>query len=295
MSTQTPIPKQTTQEATIRFRRDQLSSGVSRTGQLHAGGRLTVEYDPTRLIDTNAGETEIVCHARFEPEGQEHSKGLEFPTSAALRAQGAARAGLFQTTIPEQSTLVELWFERRGRAGSEGWDSRYGQNYTFPVVRDGLPVPAQSVALRPEAIIDPGRIRVVEDAVAKTQTATASSSSALQTQLRVSAQIRRPTELTRAWADIHVFDATSELIYRETIALRRPDSQDFDKTTHTWSASVYQGSGGGSGAGVWSRPDAHAVQYRLYCQVGEQLFTDGVLHQFDVPPDAEVRPIPGSW
>ena len=64
---------------------------------------------------------------------------------------------------------------------------------------------------------------------------------------------------------------------------------------HTWSASVYQGSGGGSGAGVWSRPDAHSVQHRLYSQVGEQIFTDGVLHQFEVLPDAEVRPIPGSW
>jgi hypothetical protein len=58
---------------------------------------------------------------------------------------------------------------------------------------------------------------------------------------------------------------------------------------------VYQGSGGGSGAGVWWSPDAHLVQYRLYCQVGEQVFTDGVLHQFEVPADAEVRPIPGSW
>jgi hypothetical protein len=190
---------------------------------------------------------------------------------------------------------VELWFERRGRAGTDGWDSRYGQNYTFPVVRDGLPVPEHSVALRPQAIIDPDRIQVVQDAAAKAQTTIGSSGSTLQTELRVSAQITRPTELTTAWADIHVFDATWELIYSETIALHRPDSVNVDKTTHTWSASVYQGSGGGSGAGVWSRPDAHAVQYRLYCQVGEQLFTDGVLHQFDVPPDAEVRPIPGSW
>jgi hypothetical protein len=297
MSIQTPVPKHTTQEAIIRFRHDQLSSGVSRTGQLHAGSQLIVEYDPSRLVDAStrsADMSEIVCHALFQPAGQEHSALLEFPTSVALRVLGAPRAGFFQTTIPEQSTLVELWFERRGPAGPDGWDSRYGQNYTFPVVRDGLPVPEQSVALRPDALIDRGRIRVVQDAAAKAQTTLGSCGSALQTELRVSAQISRPTELTTAWADIHVFDATWELIYRETIALRRPDSVDADKTTHTWSASVYQGSGGGSGAGVWSRPDAHAVQYRLYCQVGEQLFTDGVLHQFDVPPDAEVRPIPGS-
>jgi hypothetical protein len=191
---------------------------------------------------------------------------------------------------------MELWFERRGpAAGPVGWDSRYGQNYTFAVARDGLAVPEQSVKLRPEAIIEPDRIQVVQDAAAKAQTGTGSSGSALQTELRVSAQISRPTQLTTAWADIHVFDATWELIYRYTIPLHRPDSREVEKTTHTWSASVYQGSGGGSGAGVWSPPDAHGVQYRLYCQVGEQLFTDGVLHQFDVPPDAEVRPIPGGW
>jgi hypothetical protein len=282
------------QTATIRFRRDQFSSGVSRSGRLHGGGELKVEYDPSRLINSDGGGShtaEIVCHARFQPSGHEHSAGLSFPTSIASHA----RPGVFQTTIPQESTLVELWFERRGPSGPEGWDSRFGRNYTFPVVAEGLPIPEQSVALRPEAIVDPSRIRVVEDAAAKAETRTGSSGSALRTQLRVSAQLSRPTELTTAWADIHVFDATSEVVQRDTIALHRPDPTSAEKITHTWSASVYQGSGGGSGAGVWSRPDAHSVQYRLYCQVGGQVFTDGVLHQFDVPPDAEVRPIPGSW
>jgi hypothetical protein len=45
--------------------------------------------------------------------------------------------------------------------------------------------------------------------------------------------------------------------------------------------------------GVWSRPDAHTVQYRLYCQVRGNVFTDGVLHQFEVPADEDVRR-PGS-
>ena len=35
--------------------------------------------------------------------------------------------------------------------------------------------------------------------------------------------------------------------------------------------------------GVWSRPDADTVQYRLYFQVRGQVFTGGVLHQFEVP------------
>jgi len=37
----------------------------------------------------------------------------------------------------------------------------------------------------------------------------------------------------------------------------------------------------------WSRPDAHTVQYRLYCRVRGQVFTDGVLHQLAVPADED--------
>ena len=299
MSTQAATsPNRTTAKATIRFRRDQLSSGVSRTGQLQPGGELRVEYDPSRLLPATLGpsdSSEIVCHARFEPGGQEHSATLQFPSRIVSQSQSVPRPGLFETTIPEQSTLVELWFQRRSPTGPDGWDSRYGQNYRFPIVDDGLSVPAESVPLRPDAIIDPSRIELVQDAAAKAHTSTGPSGSALRTDLRVSARIARPSELVTAWADVHVFDATCELIHRATITLHRPEPLPAEKITHTWSASVYQGSGGGSGAGVWSRPDAHSVQYRLYCQAGERVFTDGILHQFDVRPDAEVRPIPGSW
>ncbi len=45
---------------------------------------------------------------------------------------------------------------------------------------------------------------------------------------------------------------------------------------------------------VWSRPDVHTVQYRLYCQVRRQVFPDGVLHQFEVPADEDVRRSPGG-
>ena len=41
-------------------------------------------------------------------------------------------------------------------------------------------------------------------------------------------------------------------------------------------------------------PGRHTVQYRLYCQVRGQVFTDGVLHQFEVPADEDVRRGPGG-
>src|SRR5262249_61128521 len=49
---------------------------------------------------------------------------------------------------------------------------------------------------------------------------------------------------------------------------------------------IYQGSGGGSGMGVWTRPDARKVQFRLYYEVNYQVFTDGILHQSELPEDA---------
>ena len=54
-------------------------------------------------------------------------------------------------------------------------------------------------------------------------------------------------------------------------------------------------------AGIAIQPGDHqhayfrAINYGLYCQIPEQVFSDGVLHQFDVPADAEVRPILGGW
>jgi hypothetical protein len=49
------------------------------------------------------------------------------------------------------------------------------------------------------------------------------------------------------------------------VALKQPKGTG-DPALRAWEDEVYQGSGGGSGMGVWSRPDAHMVQYRLYCQ-----------------------------
>jgi hypothetical protein len=41
--------------------------------------------------------------------------------------------------------------------------------------------------------------------------------------------------------------------------------------------------------GAWSRPDAHTVQYQVYYKVGGQVFTDGGLHQFEVPANEDVH------
>jgi hypothetical protein len=90
------------------------------------------------------------------------------------------------------------------------------------------------------------------------------------------------------WADVHVFDMARELIHAGSMALEQPE-RTADPALRVWEDEVYEGSGGGSGMGMWSRPDAHAVQYRLYCKVRGQVFTDGVLHQFELPADEDAR------
>jgi hypothetical protein len=115
----------------------------------------------------------------------------------------------------------------------------------------------------------------------------------LHSVLAIRALVEVATPRTGAWADVHVFDASDELIQAGTVLLHRRESTT-NGTVFVWEDDVYQGSGGGSGIGMWSRPDAHTVQYRVYCQlqtlgsgVQGQMFTDGVLHEFDLPSDED--------
>jgi hypothetical protein len=116
--------------------------------------------------------------------------------------------------VPTGSTQVEVWFEDRAPNATTGWDSRYGQNYTFPVSDEGLPIPEPSVELRPGARVDASRINVVEDAASKDQVALGSKGTRLRTALVVRARIGQPSASAIVWADLHVFDATGELIHR---------------------------------------------------------------------------------
>ena len=283
-------------DVTLQFRRDQKHSGISRHGQLHPGKVVKIEYDPARLISA-LGTTvnDVVCHLRFRPSGEQRSGSL-VPEVRSWRNPTRPSGPLaFQAQIPSGASAVEIWFEGRGSIGTAGWDSQYGRNYVFPMAEAGLAIPERSVVLRPEAVVDPNRIRVVEDAASKEQITMGASGTRLQTGLVVRARLDKPAASTLVWADIHVFDATGDLLHTGTISLDQAEPPTADTELRFWDAEVYSGSGGASGMGVWARPDAHTIQYRLYCQIEHDVFTNGVLHQFDVPADREVKPIPGGW
>ena len=290
--------------AMVRFRHDATGSGISRHGHIRPGAALVVEYDPARLPpspDVPSAASEIVCHVRFQPGGQEHS-GPVGHGEGGLAAGGAAGHGSFAVSVPRDAVVVELWFERRGSDMTIGWDSRYGQNYSLPVVSKGLPIPEPSVAQLSEAAVDNERIRVLEDAASKEESVVGTAARRVHTGLSIRALVKVVGADPSVWADIHVFDGADELVHAGTVILL-PREARRKGTVFGWDDDVYQGSGGGSGMGVWLRPDAHTVQYRLYCRAAatppgtdepEQIFTDGVLHQFEVPSDEDVSGVAGE-
>jgi len=280
--------------AILRFRNSSVGSGISRRGNIRPGGQLRVEYDPARFqpsTQTVVTGRELVCHVQFDPGSHHHAVvASELAMSAA---PAVFRHVPFTVSIPNDATNLEIWFESRGPDGTVAWDSRYGQNYAFAVVGEGLPVPKRSVVQRPDAIVDSNKIRVVEDAATKETTVSRSAGRRLHTGLLVRAQVAEPA--ADVWADIHVFDGAGELIHTGSVILHSQES-DSDGALFVWEDDIYQGSGGGSGIGVWTKPDAHVLQYRLYCRVQRPVFeavapvfTDGVLHEFEVPADEDVR------
>lgn len=164
--------------------------------------------------------------------------------------------------IPTGTTQLELWFEGRGPAGTTGWDSRYGQNYTLLVAADGPAIPDRPVLPRPEATIDPNHIAWWRTLPPKNRPPFGKTGRRL-TEQAVHARIGERSGSTVAWADVHVFNAPSDLIQSGTVKLQQPEPSGADGAFRLHD-DIYQGSGG-SEVGVWSRPDAHTVQYRLYC------------------------------
>jgi hypothetical protein len=274
-----------TPSAVVRFRYVPSGSGVSRSGPIRPGAPLTIAYDPTRLANAAPGggappDYEILGHVRFHPGGQ---------VASALVARRAASGPVpIAVLVPADAARIEVWFERRGGAGADGWDSRYGQNFWFEVDRADPAVPLDSVSGREGTLVDAGTLAILADDAVKERTACGGAGSRVIVRLAVEARIRDAAGARAAWADVHVYDGADDLIHAATVALDRAVGGDGDAARFAWNDAIYRGSGGGSGVGVELRPDAHLVQYRVYGEVQGRVLTDGVLHQLALPPDHEV-------
>jgi hypothetical protein len=103
--------------------------------------------------------------------------------------------------------------------------------------------------------------------------------------LKVTSWVRETTFGANAWIDVHIFDSNDTVIPRET--LTRSYIGIGSSFRYEFSGKVYQGSTATPGS-VQPRPDARKIQYRLYYEIHYQVFTDGILHQLQLPQDAVI-------
>ena len=101
---------------------------------LAAGRDFLVDYDIRRLPycrqDYNSLQTwDVTVGYRFDG-GPAQSASLTRSPNDYNRVQAPARLA-----APEGAAVVEMWFENHDRTGCQTWDSAYGANYRFSLVR----------------------------------------------------------------------------------------------------------------------------------------------------------------
>ena len=100
-----------------------------------------MHYDPARFPHedprTPAGAScDIVGYARFLPGGQTRHAALATlgDGNSPVPDNGSVDVAA-EVPVPPETEAVEHWFRRTDAAGGTDWDSRFGENYRFVVVR----------------------------------------------------------------------------------------------------------------------------------------------------------------
>lgn len=111
----------------IHFRSDWSNST---DGALASGQDVILDYDLARLPSCRATYNgyqtwDVVAHYRFDG-GDVHDASLTSSLSDYQRVQAPARIA-----TPAGAHSLEVWFDDHDRTGCQGWDSRYGANYSF--------------------------------------------------------------------------------------------------------------------------------------------------------------------
>ncbi len=153
-------------------------------------------------------------------------------------------------------------------------------------------IPLESVSFRTDAIPRREMVAVFDAAATKKNIKAEKATSGsvgldLETVLSVQAWVRKLGEPQHTWIDVHVFDEGDQLIRSETLPLNYIRAADDDGDVYGFEGGVYKGMGASPGS-VWLAPDARKVQYRVYCESGGTVYSDGLLRQHDLPPDADL-------
>src|SRR5215471_15183395 len=274
---------------------------VQQQGVINRGGTLTIEYDKSRLLPCHAPSggdelEDIIAYCRFHPRGDVVTGSVVAPVHNRGMTNGIAinhGPQPLSVQVPVDATDVELWFLNHSQPTSwcDAWDSRYGQNYWFDIEGPAQRCPSPPVSYRAGAVTRLDMVNVLWQQATKVNAflsnpGGASEGSDLQTRLEVIAWVQKTAYGANAWADLHVFDDGDQLICANTVTL--PYTEFGPVFRYGFSGAVYLGSVATPGS-VDPRPDARTLQYRLYYEVDYQVFTDGILHQLDLPEDAAAR------
>lgn len=290
-----PAPSPPSAQAILQF----LPGWVeSKSGEMWPGGKLLIEYDPERLsscpcFSEGMPPWELSAQVRFHPRGHDYGKSLfqvwsEDGETKLRRPSPWAH----ELEIPRDASHLEMWFRMTDARGCTDWDSRFGANYWFELTaapHEAPTIPAESVSYRPGANPSPEMVNVFSERARKRRVGDSPHSLNVQTQLNVMAWTRNLSSAPgTAWVDVHVFDQADELIHLETFPLRHQGAAGGGGEFFMIDQPVYEGSSlipAGSVARSRDR-EARKLQYRLYFETSGRLFTDGLLHQHDLPEDA---------
>jgi hypothetical protein len=161
---------------------------------------------------------------------------------------------------------------------------------TEPARPSHVATPARPVCGREGAIRDRTVVRLTGDAALKenvfpSSTGHPSGMSNLQTDLHVEAWVRNLSYAKSVWLDVHLFDRDGSLLSSETFPLRFTNAAGDGGDLFVFDGVVFQGSVATQGS-VDARPDARALQYRLYCEQDACVYTDGLQHWCELRADA---------
>lgn len=148
----------------------------------------------------------------------------------------------------------------------------------------------ERVTLRDGAVTDRTMLRVTTDSAVKgnafpSRSGHSSGMSNLQTRLRVETWVRNARYVKSVWIDVHVLSRDDAIVHQETLPLRFAHAAGDGGDLFVFDGLLYQGSVASQGS-VDPRPDARTVLYRLYCEQGAGVLTDGAEHQCALREDA---------
>lgn len=123
-------------------------------GDLQAGGRLAIHYDPMRLPDFRGYQDgmpgwELFAHVRFQPGAQLHSGSVVRHLTHDGQAIAIPPVSVpYELTIPSGATRVEVWFQNIDFGGSVAWDTNEGDKYSFSIMPGASADPSEPVRSR---------------------------------------------------------------------------------------------------------------------------------------------------